>query len=381
MILKRLSICLGAAVFSSAIHAGEIDFSGFGSVIAGMKDSDKGDSYAGYSEEHLTFEPDSLFGLQAAAEINDKVSASIQLLAKGANDWDAQVDWAYVSYKVTDNLVWRAGRIRVPFFLYSDFVTVGYAYPWITPPFEIYSSPFTNLDGVDVVYRHTFGTVDMLFQAYVGSDSFTVDENFGAIGGVDGEVQNQFGLVAEANWRDFRVRYAYHAADVVLEDIPTEPLAQQLDAFGLTTTANRLRYDGDYYDFHDLAFQYDNGSLLLILELAIASAHDEAPGADEFGYYFTAGYRFSNVLLAATYARRDDDKPTLNQELDPSNPLYGIIDMASEALADDDEQTTLTLRWDFSPGMAFKAEVLDRTDNKNADNDALVTRTGIQFVF
>lgn len=414
MKLKRLSFCVGVALVSMQAHAADIQFSGFGSVIAGVRDHDMLEDdnfsvleapYAGYTNDKFSLEPDSLVGLQARADINEKASVTIQLLSEGADDWQTNVDMAYLSYQVTDQLTWRAGRMRAPFFLYSDFVNVGYAYPWIRPPFEVYLSPFNSLDGMDVVYRTSFGTVDAMFQAYVGSDNFVIDENFGSLARVD----NMFGLVAEFNWRDFKLRYAYSAADVTIQNpaavdtlsgglqmlsmglqpnpvdpLNLPPIAVPADA-GAVDTIDRLVWESDYSDFHDLALMYDNGSLLAIIETTTATAQDEAPGADEFQYYATLGYRISDFTLAVTYAIRDDDAPDLSQDLDAANPVSQVyiagIDGVAESLTDDSDTVTLSFRWDFSPGVAFKAEVIDFKDNKDENNDTMITRTGVQFVF
>lgn len=418
MKLKRLSFCVGVALVSMQAHAADIQFSGFGSVIAGVRDHDMLEDdnfsvleapYAGYTNDKFSLEPDSLVGLQARADINEKASVTIQLLSEGADDWQTNVDMAYLSYQVTDQLTWRAGRMRAPFFLYSDFVNVGYAYPWIRPPFEVYSSPFNSLDGMDVVYRTSFGTVDAMFQAYVGSDNFVIDENFGSLAGFPGRVDNMFGLVAEFNWRDFKLRYAYSAADVTIQNpaavdtlsgglqmlsmglqpnpvdpLNLPPIAVPADA-GAVDTIDRLVWESDYNDFHDLALMYDNGSLLAIIETTTATAQDEAPGADEFQYYATLGYRISDFTLAVTYAIRDDDAPDLSQDLDAANPVSQVyiagIDGVAESLTDDSDTVTLSFRWDFSPGVAFKAEVIDFKDNKDENNDTMITRTGVQFVF
>jgi hypothetical protein len=385
------------ALCAGPVQASDIQFSGFGSFVAGIKDHDNSESYAGYRSHNFTFEPDSLIGLQATAQINEKVTGSVQLVSRGAQDWNTQVDWAYISYQVTDEFAWRAGRLRVPFFLYSDFITVGYAYPWVSPPFETYSSPFSNLDGVDFIYRFSIDSVDMLVQGYLGSDTFTVDENFGSIGNFEGEVNKQFGIVAEASWSDFKLRYAYHAADVTLTPPDGTALAglqAGLAAFGFDRTLERFTFDEDYFDFHDIALLYDNGTVIFVAEATTASGDDEIPGASSTNtYYVTGGYRFGAFTALLTYAVQDDEEADLLGELDPTNPGYSLVDpntgltiaqaaaITESALASDTEQYTLGLRWDFSPGLAFKAEMIDHTDNKNAVNDAIITRAGVQFVF
>ena len=63
----------------------------------------------------------------------------------------------------------RAGKIKFPTFLISDYYEVGYAYPWIRPPQEVYSSnPITTLNGVDVLARFRLGDMSLLVQPYYG---------------------------------------------------------------------------------------------------------------------------------------------------------------------------------------------------------------------
>ncbi len=422
MKLKRLSLCLGVAFAAMQAQAGEISISGFGSVIVGAADHDLIDgpfdlpaepAFARYYDDKPSFEPDSVLGVQFRAEINERASATVQLISEGSDEWDTKVDMAYLSYLVNDQITVRAGHLRIPFFVYSDFVNVGYAYPWITPPFEIYNSPFNNLDGVDVIYRTSFGSVDAMFQAYYGADQFVIDESFGTFANLNGRVDNEFGLIAELTWRDFKFRYAYHAADASIET-PDTPEALGLtcllqnqgtgllpvslaDPCGATVaspfgadpgalkTIERLDYTEDYYDFHEVALQYDNGNLLAMVEWATASGHDASPTAVERGGYAMVGYRFGPVMLGYTYGYRDDKTPDVTKDLNPANPISALfipqIESAMEPLANDSKSDTISVRWDFSPGVALKAEVIDYTDNKNENNNTVITRAGVQFVF
>lgn len=168
-----------------------------------------------------------------------------------------------------------------------------------------------------------------------------------------------------------------------------------LATFNFDRTLERFSFDENYFDFHDIALLYDNGSVIFVAEATTASGDDEIPGASTSrSYYVTGGYRFGAFTALLTYGVQDDEEADLLQELDPTNPGFAfVIDPASgltlgqaaaaaeSALAFDTEQYTLGLRWDFSPGLAFKAEMIDHTDNKNAVNDAIITRAGVQFVF
>lgn len=375
-----LGCCSILALTSAPVMAGDLLFSGFGSFIAGAKDHSNGNAYAGYETYDFSFDPDSLVGIQATGFLNEKASATVQIVSRGAENWDSEVDWAYVRYQVNDQFSWRLGRIRVPFYLYSDFVTVGFAYPWITPPFEVYAIPFSNVNGGDVVYQFSAGSVDFLLQAYVGSEKFTMGAA-DPFPGAETETRNQYGFAAEMSWRSFKFRYAYHTADTFANvDPATLPTDFQLLLGGLATngftrTLERLTIERDQYVFHDFAARYDDGKLYFVAE---------APDSDRFMYYLTGGYRFGDWMALITYAVRDDDKEDLAQDIPNSGataPLYAGVDAVAESFVQDTDQITLGVRWDFTPGMAFSAEVIDHTDNKDSDNDAMVTRAGIQVVF
>ena len=385
-------------------QAAEFQFSGFGSFIAGAKDHNVQKditppivdndrdlrSYAGYTTSDLTFDPDSLVGVQASVQANDKASVTVQLVSRGAEEWNTEVDWAYVRYQFTDELAGRVGRIRVPFYLYSDFITVGYAYPWITPPSEVYSIPFSNVNGADVVFQHALGSVDMLLQGYVGSEKFTFRQP-SPLAGNEGETRNQFGLISEFSWRAFKFRYAYHAADVYGDTTgtPLATLVTGLNAFGQTETADNFSYDRKNVDFHDMAVQYDNGSLVLIAENIILSGHDEAPTPVNKGYFAMAGYRFGTVMPMVTWSSRNDEESDLTSDLDPVSsipaPQYAAVYAAAigaqKSLVVDTEQVTVGVRWDFTDGMAFKAEVIDLEDKNYEEYNTVLTRAGIQVVF
>ena len=64
------------------------------------------------------------------------------------------IEWANIKYQVTPDLSLRFGRIALPIFLAADYRKVGYAYPWVRTPVEVYNAlPLSNSDGVDATYR------------------------------------------------------------------------------------------------------------------------------------------------------------------------------------------------------------------------------------
>ena len=70
--------------------------------------------------------------------IDDRLSATPASGRVAPSNFKADVDWAYVSYELTPKLLVQAGHKRLPIYYYSDFMYVGYAYPWVRPPQDLY---------------------------------------------------------------------------------------------------------------------------------------------------------------------------------------------------------------------------------------------------
>src|SRR5215212_5394486 len=111
---------------------------------------------------------DSKQALQLDVKFTQRLSATVQLLSEGVsnNSWDGEtnsnfvpsLEWANLSYKVTDELSLRAGRIVLPLMMGAEYRKVGFAQHWIRPPVEAYGLvPFASSDGFDVSFRKTVG--------------------------------------------------------------------------------------------------------------------------------------------------------------------------------------------------------------------------------
>ena len=133
------SIALISALSSTTTYA-DIQISGFGSIVGGMTTSSDEQLYG--FDDNFDFKEGSLFALQASSDLENGLGVTVQLQAKGADDWDPEFKWAYVSYDVSDDFRVLAGRQRLPFYMYSDFLDVSYAYAWIEPPEGVYNVLF-----------------------------------------------------------------------------------------------------------------------------------------------------------------------------------------------------------------------------------------------
>lgn len=150
--MKKLNYAIILATMGTAVTAhAEINFRGFGSIVGGQAvNVDSGQEVLGYSDK-WDFRQDSLMALQMDADLEDKLSATMQLMGRGRDGYAVEVEWAYLTYEFTDELQLSAGRIRAPFYRYSDFLDVRYAYNWITAPQRVYSFEFPGYNGISLL--------------------------------------------------------------------------------------------------------------------------------------------------------------------------------------------------------------------------------------
>ncbi len=168
--MKKLrgAMILASLGVPTAVFA-EIDFKGFGSVVGGKAVEVKpGEQVLGYTDT-WTFKRDSLMSLQMNADMGDGLGGTLQFMSRGSESFELGLEWAYLSYDINDSLSLNAGRMRTPFYRYSDFTEVRYSYNWVTPPARVYAFDFPGFDGLSLLYSNSLGSVDSTVQVIAGT--------------------------------------------------------------------------------------------------------------------------------------------------------------------------------------------------------------------
>lgn len=393
--MQRNKSLLAAAVLvalTGAAHAGDVTVSGFLTVGGGVADDEEATAYAGYSEEDFTFDADTVFGLQVSSAVNDKLTVTGQLIARGTNDYEVDAEWAYLSYAVNDSFTWRMGRFRTPLYLYSDYVDVGYAFSWIRAPREVYYLPFNNVQGIDFLSQYSIGSWDGTVQGYYGAltDSF-FNTDFQAL--VSTELRNQMGLAVTLGNDWLTLRAAYHKADFDLTgyEAPLAGLIGALQFFGYQDNAERLLVEEDSGDFISVGFTIDTGTFVAAGE-SIRFEIDDAPFSIDKRSYLMLGFRAGDFLFHVTGSRSRDDAADLSSGIDPTiliptddgpAPLFAVVDAVANANVADNDVFSVGMRWDFTSSAAFKLQVDDYSDNDDdsGNSDQKVVSFAISTVF
>ncbi|RRV14284.1 hypothetical protein EGJ28_02620 [Stutzerimonas xanthomarina] len=301
------AVCL-AVTPAFALEQGEHRFNGFGTVgFTHLSGEDDGRSYGIQGQTNDSWRGDQLskFGAQLSYGITDTLGVTVQATAKAQQDeWKANLEWAYLSLQANDQLMLRAGRLRSPVYMYSESLDVGYSYPWLRLPDEVYSQvQVTNYEGVDAVYTVPLSYGSVTFQVAGGQaknrDYYAYDEQF------DIDYGNLFGASVSLATNDFgMLRIGYVEADIKTDINGTVDATAA--GFSANESLSLLDLDKEKGKFTSIGYQYDNGTWVSSNEWTSRMIeNDDMKSVDSF--YLMGGRRFGDFLPHVTYAQLDDN--------------------------------------------------------------------------
>jgi hypothetical protein len=170
-----LAVSLICVAFQA--EAADIGFSGYGTI--GYAQSDKPYHYQRFIDNGGTFDRDSLFGVQMDAKFTPEWGGTVQakLAPSDSSDnrWEAIGSWTFLSWRPSNDLLIRAGKLRIPEFLFSESQDVGVTYDFLRLPTEMYSvSPISDFTGVSFSKSWELEGGDLSLDGYWGRANPTV---------------------------------------------------------------------------------------------------------------------------------------------------------------------------------------------------------------
>lgn len=363
---------LGAAALVTSLPSSaqdNIQWSGFGTIAAGMTTSSD-DALFGY-DDNIDFNPDSLFALQAKADLSDKLSVTAQLMSRGSEDFDLGVEWAYLQYQISDSSSINVGKLRLPFYMYSDSLDVGYSYHWLRTPQSVYRVAFDNYTGVSFQHNAFVGNFTFNTQIIAGN----MEDDVWAGGDKDSaaELNNLIGFNTSAAYGNLTMRVAYYQTNdtnIHLEEI--DGLLSDLREVGANQIASELEVSEDKGTFASVGFMYDNFNWFVGGEYT----NLEVNGSyipEQRSSYLTAGKRFENWALHATVGQTDDEI------MNPERFTPGINE-SLQAFISEATYTSLGLNFNISSSAVLKFDVT-HSDYKRYDESDVLASAAVQFVF
>lgn len=323
----------------------ETRFNGFISVGAGLT-LDKNEVFlvdelsgAKYTDE-ITFKPDSVYALQISSDLGDKLSVTAQVLGNGGNDFNAELEWAYVTYQINSQWAVQAGRLRTPFFLHSLYLDVGYTYNWIRPPaeFNTVSDLSKRIEGIDLTWAKSFDYIDATVSLTYGNAE--VDAII-SLGPSNLKFKDVIGVTGQLtyDWLTFRGGYLEAHADVTPDGRPAPlPVNAGYEILTFATVAE--------WDQYSIKAEYFNRDF------------PGNAGNDDAGWYLSGAYNIGDFTPHITYSTFKDDNTN-------SNPLA----------LEEFNSVILGVKYDFHPNAKFKIEYISRSvDTSDEAAAALVAR-------
>jgi len=354
MKIRVISIFTGLLVLFAPLSHAEVEISGY-ATFAATKGSakDTNGNNANYVNslvnKNVQFDKNTHLGLQIFADVSEKIDITAVIHAGGNPDnFNAAAQWLYATYAFSDELSLRMGKYKAPFYMVSDYEDVGYAYPWVRPPLEVYSTnPIEAFSGVNMVYQSSLSDdVSMLLEVFAGSGTHsssyipsTTDAPTGApYNGLGDSTKKGTQISFETpNAKGFNLSFSGEIGTFRVGYFETSVNAA---AFGITEQSG---------SFGGVGLNIDWNNLVIYSEYVVRDTAAALAGAfpDQQAYYATFGYRIDKFLPYVTYAKLAKGK-----DASPYAQLQSSV--------------ALGLRTEVSDTAALKIEVMKVTPEKNS---------------
>jgi len=362
----------------------EVRFNGFGQIVAGSSLGNDhpfpGSSY----DSSVNFKPDSLFALQVQAPLTDKLSATAQIVATGANDdFTPKFAWAYVNYQINGHWSVKGGRQRLPFYRYSDYLQVGAAYPWISPPISVYgvTAGDSNFDGVSASGLYDIGSWEFRPEAIYGGSTATTVTGSSTLTII---AKNIAGMTLDStyeDWLSLRLSYLYFNS-LTFSNPALDSLTQALAAEGNTVAATNFATDGDVATFAGAGFEINRYHFVLSGEYVDIRTLHTAIGSER-EYYLSLGYHWNKWTPIATFGHQDEksSNPGVLGEIPMNDPYYGVIAGFIDAQHAINDYYEVGARYDVSRNTALKVDFTRYLSGISGVPGANLLTAGFVFTF
>ncbi len=389
LLLNAITIAaLGVNQTYSAIEPG-IHLSGFMTVGSGFTDADafpvaddpedredavnsngetpkflsNGDRYI--LNNDLDFNAYTRGGMQIEFDMLEDLVATMQIVSSGAVDnYDPNLAWFYLNYQLNPSTRLLAGRFRVPIYLASSFLDVGFAYPWITPPVEVYTMiNMNNMTGFSTQYAAEFYDRVWLLHLFAGTSDYeriTSVTQFRDLFGLASSYGNEH-LTLRASYMQYNGNFSGQGEGLqddlaqgvkLLTDLGFSNIVEYMDFTHTKTSFTTLSYELNYQGFKSLG--------------EWAYREQESILADVEGWYVTMGYQINNWFPHITFSRRDERNE--DERLPPQLPaLRAVSEVIADLLVDtvndilereDNESSAITIgvKYDLTQSVVAKLE-------------------------
>ncbi|NVK23902.1 MAG: hypothetical protein HWE10_03140 [Gammaproteobacteria bacterium] len=389
--------CLPLLTILAATNAdAELRFNGFASIHGTQVTSDGSTPpFPEYNaNENFSFKEQSLFALQASADLGEGLSATVQFVSEGKNNFNTVARWAYLSYQLNDNHMITAGKLANPIFYQSEYEQVGFAHNFARLPKAVYIGlDFSTIEGIALdstfyIDNYTL-TTKVLYGSWAGTvflSSTGQDETLGLedVMSVRGTLSGDWWNIYAGTFISTMVGGSVDTNAVLAAAQPgvTAALAAGATQAQVDEFNNTIKW-GDKDGIYSYAgFNVDLNNFLVDFEITNYGV-DDSSDAFNTGWYLSAGYRVRDDMTVTVHTEKNEQDVDLAYLDGVSNPiLYGTGKAISEGLGFREfEANGVSVRYDFHPSAALKVDFLSGEDTRPTVGDYTMMTVGIDMVF
>jgi hypothetical protein len=390
---NKIKYSFGAILLASSIsqaHAADINVNGFASIRAGQMIDTEGNNPLLpnlYNDSELSFTDESLFALQFSSNLGEGLSATVQLMSEGKNEWNIEARWAYLAYELNEKHTIKAGRFANPLFYNSEYEKVGFTHNFARLPKSVYwGYDFSTIDGISLDSNYELGdyylTTKVLYGSWEGDiKQGNTDYNM--------SLENSFAVNFDLNKDWWNVFGGVLIADVDNSDVDNSLINPSLNPYFIPSQASQSEFD----HFLDLMSQSGDGSYIYggfkidynnwLIDAEVANfGIKDSSDAINTNWYFAIGKRFNEYVV--TLHHEEVTQKFDDSLLDSvSNPLLHAVgtETASSFAQSEIKMDVVTVRWDFHPSAALKADYFMGKDYKDGGGDFSGFSVGVDLVF
>lgn len=394
--MKKLQLCtVGLSLLYIPQSFADITFNGFASIRASQINSDGGSApFGDFKDGEISFKDESLFALQASADLTEGLTATIQFYADGLNDFDVEARWAYISYQLADNHSISVGKLANPTFHQSEYQKVGYAHNFSRLPKAVYEEfPFSTVEGISLNSQFELIDGDYTLDTKLLYGSWNGDISLGGVGTSELGLKDIFSVNATLSGDWWKIFTGAFTAEMKAESVDANSYipaiqpgiqaalslgATQSDVSKFTDAVIWNKKDGLYW-FTGFGIDYDDW--LLDFEYTNYGVKDSVDAANK-NWYLALGRRFDSYVI--TIHAEESEQPADYDFLNGVNhPVLQATGKGLQGVIAESEFDGygISLRYDFHPSAALKVDYFTGEHQLTNIGDYQIMSIGVDLVF
>ncbi|CAA6817527.1 MAG: Unknown protein [uncultured Sulfurovum sp.] len=394
-----LKILLVFSLFKTALFAEDWDFlsvNGYGTVGVAFQDNkdvtfrnsfftEKG------SKGKASFANYSALGLQLDAKVTHKLSFTVQAIASknNSNGKNLDAEWANAKYQVTDAFDIKVGLMRLPTFMNSDILNVGYSYEMLRLPDMYGLVSISKYQGIELFHRADLENGSLSSTFLYGQTNSKYMSTNNNVGDATIHAENIYGLAVKLLYNDLTLRTSYFSTTLDLNNQRTEGVLGQFNALNIpiiSNTIEKYKYQNQRISYLNLGAKYEFENAYVSGEYISADTDSFMP--DINSWYIGSGYNFDEWTPFVTYSKTKSSSnyspmSVEGMPMQVAGAIMGANQVFSMMAGGGKyelnlETVSLGFRYDIADNAVFKFQY----DEQKRVNDSLhIFSSGINFVF